>query len=260
MLVDSHCHLKDSRYGKSPLEVAEDSKRGGVALFINIATSLEDSHDSSKICSEIPYVYGTVGIYPHSDVGGENSVLISGLEKIIDANPKIVGVGECGIDIPEGQLQRSVEDQKKLFEEQIELSIKKKLPLIIHNRNADALVLEVLSYYKSSGLKAVAHCFSSDWLTAQKFLNLGIYLSFSGMITYPSRADLREVVAKVPDDMFLLETDSPWLPPQGHRGELNYPKYVRIVAEKVSQVKEKPYLTVASISTTNACRLFNINL
>lgn len=260
MLVDSHCHLKDSRYGKSPLEVAEGSKKEGVSLFINIATSLEDSFDSSKICGEIPYVYGTVGIYPHSDVGKENGGMMTALEKMIDANPKIVGIGECGIDVPENRPQRSVKDQSRLFDEHIKLSIKKKLPLIIHNRNADATVLEMLSHYENSGLKAVAHSFSSNWATAKKLLDLGIYLSFSGMITYPSRSDLREVVSKVPDDMFLLETDSPWLPPQGHRGELNYPKYVKIVAEKVSQVKEKPYLTVASLSTANARRLFNISL
>ena len=187
-------------------------------------------------------------------------MLLSDLEKIIDGNPKIVGVGECGIDISDHTPKREVEDQIKLFEMQVELAVKKRLPVVIHNRNGDDKVLEIISRYKNQGLKAVAHCFSSDWVVAQKFLDMGVYLSFSGMITYPSRADLREVVAKVPDDMFLLETDSPWLPPQGHRGELNYPKYVKIVAEKVSQVKEKPYLTVASLSTTNACRLFNINL
>ncbi|HAI62885.1 MAG: Hydrolase, TatD family [candidate division WWE3 bacterium GW2011_GWF2_41_45] len=260
MLVDSHCHLKDSRYGKSPLEVAEDSKNAGVSLFINIATSLEDSSESSKICNSIPYVYGTVGIYPHSDLGTDVGILQSGLEKIIEDNSKIVGVGECGIDISDHSLKRELEEQIKVFEMQVELAVKAGLPVIIHNRNGDDKVLEIISRYKNSGLKAVAHCFSSSWDVAEKFLDLGVYLSFSGMLTYPSRNDLREVVSKVPDDMFLLETDSPWLPPQGHRGELNYPKYVRIVAEKVSQVKEKPYLTVASLSTANACRLFNINL
>lgn len=131
---------------------------------------------------------------------------------------------------------------------------------MIHNRNADEIVLDILSSYAGKGLRAVAHCFSSDWETAERFLDLGVCISFSGMITYPSRHDLREVAKKVPDDMFLIETDSPWLPPQDHRGELNYPKYVKIVAEKVSQVKEKPYLTIASLSTKNACRLFKINL
>ena len=221
MLVDSHCHLKDSRYGKSPLEVAEDSKNAGVSLFINIATSLEDSSESSKICNSIPYVYGTVGIYPHSDLGTDVGILQSGLEKIIEDNSKIVGVGECGIDISDHSLKRELEEQIKVFEMQVELAVKAGLPVIIHNRNGDDKVLEIISRYKNSGLKAVAHCFSSSWDVAEKFLDLGVYLSFSGMLTYPSRNDLREVVSKVPDDMFLLETDSPWLPPQGHSGELN---------------------------------------
>lgn len=260
MLTDSHCHLKDSRYGKSPKEVVEASKEQGVSLFINIATSLEDSCISSKISEEMPEVYGTAGVYPHSDLGSDISSLTAGLEKIIDANNKIVGVGECGIDISDYKPSRELEEQKELFISQIELSLKKNKALVIHNRNADEIVLDILSKYAGKGLRAVAHCFSSDWETAERFLDLGVYISFSGMITYPSRHDLREVVKKVPDDMFLIETDSPWLPPQGHRGELNYPKYVKIVAEKVSQVKEKPYLTIASLSTKNACRLFKINI
>lgn len=266
MLVDSHCHLKDTRYGKTPSEIVEDSEKDGVVGFINVSTSLQDSFDSSEISRKIKSVYSTVGIYPHSDLGKNPADLCNELEKIIDNNPKIVGIGECGIDIPadpskaEDYPLREVNEQKELFEYQIELALKKNIPVMIHNRNGDEIVLDILSNYKSRGLKTIAHCFSSNYEIAKKFLSLGTYISFSGMITYPSRHDLREVVAKVPDDMFLVETDSPWLPPQGHRGELNYPKYVKIVAEKVSQVKEKPYDIVASLSTSNACRLFNINL
>ncbi|GIW69367.1 MAG: hydrolase TatD family protein [Patescibacteria group bacterium] len=260
MLTDSHCHLKDSSYGKSPKEIVEDGKKQDVSLFINIATSLNDSYVSSDICGEISEVFGTVGIYPHSDLGQDISSVSSLLEKIIDCNRKIVGIGECGIDLSDNKPARELKEQKELFVSHIELSLKKDKVLVIHNRNADEVVLDILSGYVGRGLRAVAHCFSSDWEIAKKFLDLGIYISFSGMITYPSRHGLREVVKNVPDDMFLIETDSPWLPPQGHRGELNYPKYVKIVAEKVSQVKEKPYLTVASLSTENACRLFKINL
>jgi TatD DNase family protein len=260
MLLDSHCHLNDSRYGKSPSQVVGDAKQNDVSCFINIATSLEDSKISSNIAREIKEVYATVGIYPHEDVGADFGNLITGLEDIISDNSKIVAVGECGIDISDYQPQRSIEEQKELFSQQIDLSLRKNIALVIHNRNGDDIVLDLLNFYSNKGLRAVAHCFSSNWDIAKKFLDLGVYMSFSGMITYPSRDDLREVVKKTPDDMFLIETDAPWLPPQGHRGEINHPKYVKIVAEKVSQVKEKPYLDVASLSTANACRLFNIKL
>ncbi len=147
MLTDSHCHLKDSRYGKSPREVVEDSRKHGVSLFINIATSLEDSLASSEIASDISEVYSTAGVYPHNDLGSDTTLLISELEKIIDANNKIVGVGECGIDVSGYNPSRGLEEQKKLFVSQIELSLKKDKTLVIHNRNADETVLSILSEY-----------------------------------------------------------------------------------------------------------------
>lgn len=260
MLFDSHCHLADSRYGKTPEDVVKEAQDGGVSNVINIGTDLKDSETSSNLSSKIDCVYSTVGIYPHSELNSDLPSLISDLEKLIDLNPKVVGVGECGIDISDFSPKRSIEEQRKLFNLQIELALKKNLALVIHNRNADEMVIDILKSFSFNKLRGVAHCFSSDINIAKQFLDLNFYLSFSGMITYPSRSILRDVVKYVPDDRFLVETDAPWLPPQGHRGELNHPKYVRIIAEKVSQVKEKPYLDVASLSSANTCRLFNINL
>jgi TatD DNase family protein len=256
MLVDSHCHLPHEKYLKNLEEIINEAKEAGVTKLINIGTSLEENKKAEEISRQHDNIYCALGIYPHEDLDKSFSEIRKQLSEDLKSTKKLVAVGECGIDISEWEGGRSLEGQKKLFELQIELAIESNLPLVIHNRNADAVILDTLLRYKQA--RGVIHCFSSSWEIAKKFLSLGYYLSFSGMITYPSRLELTEVVKNVPDDKFILETDSPYLPIHGHRGEVNYPKYVKIVAEKASQIKEKPFLEVSRLSYENTCRLFKI--
>ena len=214
-------------------------------------------------------VFTSVGIYPHEDKNEEIKVLGEKLKNFIQIDKdkpsekrKIVAIGECGIDLGSWENERKLEDQLDLFETQIKLALDFDLPVIVHNRNGDEQVLAMLRKYKNNGLRGVIHGTPSNrtWEICQKFLDFGYYLSFGGNITYPSNDRLRGIVKAVPDDKFLLETDSPYLPPQGHRGEVNHPKYVRIVAEKASQVKQKTFDEVSSLSCQNTCRLFNLSI
>jgi TatD DNase family protein len=202
-------------------------------------------------------VFSTAAVYPHEnrDYAFEN--LCNSLEKFVEENrAHLVGIGETGIDISNRSGSRCLEDQLVLFEFQANLANKQKLPLIVHSRDGDKEVLDMLI---ATGVKSgVIHCFSSDWQFAESVLDLGFFISFSGLITYKSRSSLLEIVKKVPMDRFLVETDSPYLPPEGHRGEKNQPKYVKIIARRIAEVKGISLEEVARAATTNTERLFNI--
>jgi TatD DNase family protein len=258
MLIDSHCHLPHKKYEKSTEEIIKEASLAGITKLVTIGTSLEENALVNAVAEKYTNVFCTQGIYPHEDLGKSIEFLRKELEDQIQKSEKIVGVGECGLDVTGWKGGRSVDEQKELFKMQTQLAIDHSLPLIVHNRNADIETFEALADVGTSWLRGVAHCFSSTWETAQAFLDIGFYISFSGKITYPS-ADkgLLDTVANVPMDRFVLETDAPLLPPQGHRGETNYPKYVKIVAEKVAQVKQKSLEEIVSQSYQNTCELFS---
>jgi TatD DNase family protein len=257
MLIDSHCHFPHKKYIKNIDEILSEAKEAGVEKFISIGTSLKENLSSIEIAEKYKEVYSTIGIYPHVEMDKELSFLEKSLQEQIKLSNKIVGIGECGIDVSELKGGRKIQDQIEIFEMQLQLASKNNLPVCIHNRNGDVHILNTLTKFKQN-LTGVFHCFSSSWDFAKQVLDLGFDLSFSGFITYPGKDMLLEVVKKVPEDRFLLETDSPYLPPQGHRGEVNYPKYVRIVAEKASQIKEKSFEEICELSSANTCRLFKI--
>jgi len=258
MLIDSHCHLFHDKYTNAPDKIVMDAISEGVSKMICVGTSLDENKPVLKAILQYPEVFGAIGIYPHDDMDKPVSILMTELEKQIVSQPKIVAIGECGIDITEWHGGRKLEDQVVLFEEQLKLAVKLQKPVVIHNRNGDEHVVRLVKKYKNNGLRGVIHCFVSTQALAQSMLDLGFYLSFSGNITYPSNRDLREVVKIVPNDRFLVETDSPYLPPQGHRGEVNEPKYVKIVAEKVADVKTISFEKACEYAYNNTCTLFNI--
>lgn len=258
MLIDSHCHIPHRKYEKDTKEIVKECLNEDITKLISIGTSLKENILAINVSKEFKNIYPTIAIYPHEDMNKDTLYLEKELEDTLKENPNVRAIGECGIDISKWEGGRTLEEQIKLFEMQIKLSLKYKLPLIIHNRNGDEYVLKLLTKYKDRGVLGVMHCFDSTWEYAQEILDLGFYISFSGLITYPKRDYLLEVVKNVPMDRFLVETDAPYLPPQTHRGEVNYPKYVKIIAEKVAQVKEKTFNEIALNSYTNTCKLFNI--
>ncbi len=258
MLIDSHCHIPHKKYSKNIEEILYEAKDFGVEKIINIGTSIEENKKVLEVANNNPEIFCSIGIYPHEDKGVPISQLRTSLEENLKLSKKIVAVGECGIDISNWKNGRDLDDQIKVFEMQIQFAKEHNLPIVIHNRNGDEHVLKTLNKNSGSALKGVIHCFDSSWEFAKKILNLGFYISFSNLITYPKKEALLEVVKNVPDSKFLVETDAPYLPPQILRGEINYPKYVKIVAEKVAQVKQKTFEEVSELSYENTCSLFNL--
>ena len=233
MLIDSHCHLVEKLYKKPPEELISDAKKAQVETLITVGNNLKDSAQNIELAEKHENVYATVGIYPHEDQDKTLEELRAGLENLISSE-KVVAIGECGIDIQGHPNERPIQKQLELLEMQIELAVKHSLPIVIHNRNGDEHIIKLLEKYTEEGLTGVFHCFTSDWEMAQKALAIGFYLSFTAIITYPSGKDLLEVAKQVPNDKILIETDAPFLPPQGHRGEINEPKYVRITAKTLA--------------------------
>lgn len=258
MLIDSHCHLVHEKYKESIKQIIEDAKKFGVEKFITIGTSLEENKKIIEICEKSGGIFCSVGIYPHENVEVALLDLKKSLEENIESSKKIVAIGETGIEMPLWENGRILDKQTELFEMQLDIAKENKLPVIIHNRNGNEEIYTLLKKYSEKGLTGVMHCFTSDWNYAQRILDLGFYISFTNIITYPKKDELLEVVRNVPMDKFLLETDAPYLPPQSLRGEINYPKYVRIVAEKVAQVKQKTLDEVSDSSYQNTCKLFKI--
>ena len=258
MLIDSHCHLPHKNYKKTLGDVISEAHDFGVEKFISIGTSVKENKLVLDTAEKHSSVFCTIGIYPHENKNIPLSELKNSLEGNLQVSKKIVGVGECGIDISNWSDGRSLEEQEGLFEMQVLFAKGNHLPVVVHNRKGDDYVLKILKRHSGSGLKGVVHCFDSDWEFAKKVLDLGFFISFTSMITYPHKETLLEVVKNVPDTVFLVETDAPYLPPQSLRGEINYPKYVKIVAEKVAQIKQKTFEEVSELSYSNTCSLFNL--
>jgi len=263
MLIDSHCHLSHSRYEIGPEEIIKQSQLEGVEKLIDIGTSITDSTVALEISKNHNNVYSSVGVYPHDDIALSLDEIRQKIEHLIESGGKnVVGIGECGIDVVQDDVSfetREPAAQKELFKLQIGLAVQHNLPLIIHNRGGDDTVLEILKHYKDTGLKGVMHCYVSDWDFAQKLLNLNFYISFAAIITYPSAGEkLLEVVKKIPEDRFLIETDAPYLAPQELRSQINYPKYVKMTAAKIAELRKTSFEKISEISYQNTCRLFNI--
>ncbi len=262
--IDSHCHLPNMRHKDALERILIDAGNWNVTQFINIGTSIKENAEAVEVARNYPAIFATVGIYPHEHRGENIDALIKRLAEQAKSSTKVVAIGECGIDNTGWQAQRPLEEQIALFDLQVQVAQELSLPIIIHNRNGDELIGDVLSKYQS--LKGVIHCFDSTWQVAQKFLNLGLYLSFSGFVTYESHHNLVKVAKNVPSDRYLLETDSPYLLPEPAKSEAdtnsgkrkNEPKYVRMVGQKVAEIKQLSLETVALQSRENTRKLFGI--
>ncbi len=263
MLIDSHCHLPDKRYELDPAQIIKEAAGEGVEKIISVGTSLQSSRDVLKLAKEFNNVYAVIGVYPHEDLDKSLSEIETGLKEILNSSrTQIVGIGECGLDVPQGDpgyKTRNIEEQRELFKLQLGLASQRGLPVVLHNRHADTEMLDVLELFRTTKLTGVAHCFASDWEVAKDLLHMNYYVSFSATVTYPS-ADklLLEAAKNIPRDRLIVETDAPYLPPQGHRGEINYPKYVKITAAKIASIRNSSLEEIEGYTYQNTCRLFNL--
>ena len=266
--IDTHTHI-DMLKKLTPEEAVARSENEGVKYMINVGSSLQGSKKSVEFAGKFSNVFASVGIHPHyvRNFGNkEIKILESLLQNSPDAedkndrkrNVKVVAVGETGFDFYRNLSPRI--DMEKAFTAHIELALKYNVPVIIHDRDAHRQTLEVVRRYTSdSNFRAVVHCFSGDTNFAMQCLDLGLYISFTGVITFPNAKSVLKAVEKVPLERLFIETDAPFLAPQAVRGKENYPGYVRYVAEKIAEVKSLSLEEVADTTSKNAEKFFSLN-
>ncbi len=255
MLVDSHCHLDYDVFEEDFGAILSRAKDNGVGILQTISTKVTEFPKLKKLIEAYPQIYASIGIHPH-EVDEHPEVSVEDLFEYTK-HPKVIGVGETGLDLY--YEHSKIEKQKDYFMRHIEVSHLSGLPLIIHTRDADPLTIEILKEAKKRfNYTGLIHCFSSESLEfANACLDLGLYISISGIITFKKALALQEVVRQVPLDRLLVETDSPYLAPEPYRGKRNEPSFVLNVAEKVSDLKNVSVKQVADQTTENFFKLFN---
>ena len=259
MFIDSHAHLDARVYDKDRCEVLQRARDAGVRAIVTVGVeeSLEGVRRAVAIAEENEAVYATVGFHPH-DAAKVRPEMLDGLRDLA-VRAKVVGVGETGLDYH--YMHSPARVQQDLFRRTLRLARDLRLPVVIHTREADADTVAILLESLGEGagpLVGVVHCFSGDYALARRVLDMGLDLSFTGVITYPGAGPLRDVLKRVPLERVLLETDCPYLSPIPYRGKRNEPAHVVRVAEKVAEVVGRGVEEVARVTGENAGRLFRL--
>jgi TatD DNase family protein len=257
MLVDSHCHLDrldltpyDDDFSRFMAETAEHR----IEHLLCVSIDLESYPNMRSLVDGYENISVSVGVHPNEWNGREPA--IEDLIKLAD-DPKVVAIGETGLDYyrSEGDLRW----QQERFRRHIQAAKATGKPLIIHTREARKDTLEILAEEGADEVGGVVHCFTEDWDTAKRALDLNFYISFSGIVTFKNAHAIQDAAKKVPEDRFLIETDSPYLAPMPHRGKPNYPFYVHHVAGFLGKLREVPLDVIAALSTRNFYSLFPVD-
>lgn len=255
MLIDSHCHL--DRLDLEPYQgqfsrFVEETQSKQLEHMLCVGINMEAYADMCQLVNAYPSISVSVGVHPNETKGHEPTVA----ELVTQAEAeKVVAIGETGLDYfrSEGDL----EWQKQRFRIHIRAAKEANKPLIIHTRQAKEDTLSILAEEEAGSVGGVLHCFAEDWDMAYRALDLNFYVSFSGIVTFKNAHDVHEVAKKIPEERFLIETDSPWLAPMPFRGKPNYPHYVQHVAEGVADLRGTSMSNIADITARNFYTLFN---
>lgn len=255
-LIDSHAHIQGSEFAADFQAVIDRAHVAGVEKIVVVggAGELSSNEAAVAVAHTFPGLFATVGMHPHNakDVSEEDLKRL----KELTADTKVVAVGETGLDFYYDHSPRDL--QMKIFARFIHMARETDLPIVVHDRDAHREIAELLRSEGGGELRGVIHCFTGDYEAAKTFLDLGFYLSFSGIITFKNAEPLRDVARKSPLERMLVETDSPYLAPAPHRGKRNEPAFVRLVAEAIAQVKGVGVDEVAEVTSLNARLLFGI--
>jgi TatD DNase family protein len=255
MFFDSHCHLDRidlAGFNDDFNQLIAAIREQQVSEMVCIAVNLESFDSMYQKIEHQPGIYATVGVHPDYEESQQPTV-----DQLVELSrkDKIVAIGETGLDYfhTEGP-----EWQRERFRTHITAALEVNKPLVIHTRQAKADTINILKEHQADQVGGVMHCFTEDWEMAKQSIDLGFYISISGIVTFKQAENVREMAAKIPDDRLLIETDSPWLAPVPFRGKTNYPGHIRLVAEKLADIRNTDVATIAEITTQNARALFKL--
>ncbi len=253
-LIDTHAHLDFPEFSDSIPATIQRALQAGVTTIVTIGVDLKSSRTAAQIAGAHDRIYASAGIHPHASFSLHERDLRE-LEKIA-AEPRVVAIGEIGLDYFHERQPRPI--QAECMRAQIQLAVDTAKPVIFHIRDAWEDFFRIVPAYASSMRPSVMHCFSGDWAVARRCLDLGLYLSIPGVVTFSKAESLREVVSRAPSDRLLVETDSPYLAPVPHRGKTNEPAFVLHTAAKIAECRKEPLDKVAAQTTQNARAVFGI--
>jgi len=256
MFFDSHCHLDRidlEGHNNSFSQLLENIRTEQVTRMVCISVNLESFSDMYTLIEPYDDIYCSAGVHPDYEKVREPTVEILCQ---MATNQKVVAIGETGLDYMEQS--GDMDWQRQRFITHIEAAKQCKLPLIIHSRNAKQDTLDLLRDHGAEAIGGVLHCFTEDWEMAEQAIELGFYISISGIVTFNQAENVREVAVKIPADRLLIETDSPWLSPVPFRGKINHPGRVRYVAEKLAEIRGVSLEQLAETTYANANRLFGL--
>lgn len=254
MFVDTHAHLFYPNFEGELDTIIQNAKDALVDYIIVPATNLQTCRNVIELTKKYEMVYGAAGIHPH-DTKNWDASFIKQIEEFA-ANDKVVAIGEIGLDYYYDFSPK--EKQLDAFRSQIELALKLNLPVIVHNREANEDIVNIIKEYAATGLKAQFHCYNGTIEEARTLIQLHHFISFTGNITFVKADTLRDVVSKVTPEHLLLETDSPFMTPIPHRGKRNEPAYVKLIAEKMSEIRRLTVQDIARVTSYNAFKMFGI--
>lgn len=253
--VDSHCHIDFPELAEKSAEVQALMHQNEVALGLCVSVNLENFSRVLAVAEQYPNIYASVGVHPdYEGVDEPDAERLAALAQ----HPKVVAIGETGLDYY--RLTGDLEWQRQRFRNHIQAAKLSAKPLIIHTRQAASDTLRLMEECSASEAGGVMHCFTETYEVAAAAMEMGFYISFSGIVTFKNATALKDVAQRVPLDRILIETDAPYLAPMPHRGKLNQPGYVRHVAEELARLRGEPLDAIAAATTENFCKLFKVNL
>ena len=255
MFIDTHVHLNADQYEEDLEEVIQRALDANVTKMVVIGFDRKTIEKAMELSEAYPFIYAVVGWHPVDaiDCTEEDLQWIESLAK----HPKVVGIGEIGLDYHWDKSPKDV--QQELFRKQIHLAKKVELPIIIHNREATADVVQILKEEGAREVGGIMHCFSGSVETARECIDMNFMISLGGPVTFKNAKTPKQVAEEIPLEHLLIETDAPYLAPHPNRGKRNEPAYVTLVAEEIARLKDMPVEEVAEATTRNALKLFNIS-
>ena len=253
-LFDTHAHLHFPEFDADREAMLARARESGVRRMLTIGTEPETSRAAVGLAAREADVWATVGIHPH-DAAQADDAAVGEIERLA-AERRVVAIGEIGLDYFRNLSPR--EDQHRVFRALLGIARRTGKPVVIHCRDAHADTLAILAEERVQEVRGIMHCFSGDVAIARRCLDLGLLISLAGPVTYPNARALPEVARFVPGDRLVVETDCPFLPPQGYRGTRNEPAYLPITAARVAELRGEPIETLAARMTANACALLGI--
>jgi len=251
-MIDSHCHLDHAPLFDNLNDILNRSKEVGIKKLLTICTTLESFKNIENILIIDDMIYGTFGIHPHETENNDVSKIT--IIESIKKNPKLIGVGETGLDFYYNHSKKN--KQIDSFKKHIEAAIEINLPIIVHSRNAEEETFNILNEYKKHKPKILMHCFTGTYKFYKQMEELDSYFSASGIITFNSSKDLQNTFSKIPNNKLLVETDSPFLAPVPMRGKKNEPSFIKYTLKKLADIKNIDVSEMVSLTTKNFNNLF----